>query len=268
MNFTKESNAFKEWVQYNNIPSNAVLLWFVLMTFKHSISCQGKFRLSNLVVQQFTGLSKQGLTDARRKLVDFNLLDYEKGNKGKDPSYQMRSLVHTNDQSEYELHDKLHKSTQSSSLSVGKVDSSSTQSTNPLVQTSKSVHRADSFHDKNVSLYRHRQDKKEELEIVHFYESHIGILSPLARERLLTWQEKFRDEVICAAIEIGAEHGAKKVGYIVKILQEWERNGLKTVGDVLAYRQEKLTHSQKTFYSDKKNGQSSHSIFDELRRGG
>ncbi|WP_197025120.1 hypothetical protein [Paucisalibacillus sp. EB02] len=54
----------------------------------------------------------------------------------------------------------------------------------------------------------------------------------------------------------------------MKIIQEWEQNGLKTVGEVLAYRQEKVTRSQKPFYPRKKNAQGSLSIFDELRRGG
>ncbi|WP_042149684.1 hypothetical protein [Paucisalibacillus sp. EB02] len=51
-------------------------------------------------------------------------------------------------------------------------------------------------------LYRHRQDK-EEVDPVHYYGSQIGPLSPLAKERFLTWRKKFSDEVICAAIELG-----------------------------------------------------------------
>jgi DnaD/phage-associated family protein len=268
MDFTKEANAFKDWVQYNTIPSNAVLLWFVLTTFKHSSGSSGAFHLSNLVVQQFTGLSRQGLSDARSKLVELNLLDYEKGNKGRDPKYQIRSLVSSSDSSVFKSQDQFNDNTNSLPALDNQTESFSNQSGAPLNQSKKTVHSTDSFQDRKASLYRNRQDKTEALTLIHFYESHIGALNLLARERLVAWQEKVSDEVICAAIEVGAEHGAKRIGYIDKILMEWERNGLKTVGEVLTYRQSKLTGRKKAFHVGHKSADAHPSVFDQLRREG
>lgn len=97
MNFVKEINAFKDWLLLNEMPPNAITLWYTLMTIKHMFGWKSRFSAPNPIVQQLSGLSKNGLVQARMKLIENGLIHYQKGKKGNPPVYEMISLIHFSD---------------------------------------------------------------------------------------------------------------------------------------------------------------------------
>lgn len=99
MNYMKELRAFKEWLLVNELPTSAIVLWYTLMGVNNTAGWKSRFNAPNSLIQQLTGLSKQGLINARTKLIESNLIGCEKGKKGKAPVYKMVPLVNAVDQS-------------------------------------------------------------------------------------------------------------------------------------------------------------------------
>ncbi|WP_141554370.1 hypothetical protein [Virgibacillus ndiopensis] len=61
------------------------------MAINNSVGWKRRFNAPNALVEQLTGLSKQGLLDARKTLVKHNLITSEKGKKGKAFTFASRS---------------------------------------------------------------------------------------------------------------------------------------------------------------------------------
>lgn len=105
MNYLKELNAFREWLSINPLPTSAIALWYTLMSINNLARWQQSFNAPTTLVQQLTGLSKQGILDARNRLIKHELIDCQKGRKGQAPIYQMNSLIQANDQIKEHLFD-------------------------------------------------------------------------------------------------------------------------------------------------------------------
>ncbi|UQD52331.1 hypothetical protein C0971_10135 [Bacillus methanolicus] len=106
MNYIKELKAFRDWLLLNDLPTSAIALWHTLMAINNMTGWKERFNAPNSTVEKLTGLSKQGLVDARKKLIENGLIEYEKGKKGKAPTYKMVSLVNSLDQYSYQLDDQ------------------------------------------------------------------------------------------------------------------------------------------------------------------
>lgn len=93
MNYIKELNAFREFLLENELAAGAISLWHALMSINNKTMWKRRFNGPGAVVGQLAGLSKQGVVDARAKLVEYGLIRYDKGCPGKAPVYEMISLV-------------------------------------------------------------------------------------------------------------------------------------------------------------------------------
>lgn len=71
-------------------------------------------------------------------------------------------------------------------------------------------------------------------QIVQRYESVAGMFPRSAIEKLQSWREIFSTEMILLAIDRAAEANKRSWAYINGILTNWQREGVRTVGDVAA----------------------------------
>lgn len=71
-------------------------------------------------------------------------------------------------------------------------------------------------------------------EIIRSFEDNIGGFPPAARDSLLGWREIFTDDLILLAIKKAALSGVRKWNYINGILKAWQKEGVRTLGDVQA----------------------------------
>ncbi len=71
-------------------------------------------------------------------------------------------------------------------------------------------------------------------EIIRSFEDNIGGFPPAARDSLMGWREIFTDDLIMLAIKKAALSGVRKWNYINGILKAWQKEGVRTLGDVQA----------------------------------
>ncbi|MBP2257038.1 DnaD domain-containing protein [Virgibacillus alimentarius] len=234
MNYIKELNAFREWLLTNELSTSAIALWYTLMSINNSARWKKRFNAPNAVVGQLSGLSKQGILDARKKLIEYHLIKCESGRKGKAPIYEFISLVNSADSSSYET--------------IGE-----------STDESLTIHK-----HKQKEIQRRKEERKSE-SILKVYEENIGALSPLACDEFFSWIEVFGEEVVTEAIKITAKHGGRTFSYMEKILKEWKKVHLNNLKDVYAYEAKKETSRNNTIPFRKQGKGSKSSVFDELR---
>lgn len=73
--------------------------------------------------------------------------------------------------------------------------------------------------------------------IVQHYQRAIGDLPRSALEKLQKWRQEYSTEMILLAIDKAAEAGKRSWNYINGILSGWQRDGIRTPGDVAANEQ-------------------------------
>lgn len=71
-------------------------------------------------------------------------------------------------------------------------------------------------------------------EIIRSFEDNIGGFPPAARDSLMGWRAVFTDDLILLAIKKAALSGVRKWNYINGILKAWQKEGVRTLGDVQA----------------------------------
>lgn len=85
--------------------------------------------------------------------------------------------------------------------------------------------------------------------IVQHYQRAIGDFPRSALEKLQKWRQEYSTEMILLAIDKAAEAGKRSWNYINGILSGWQRDGIRTPGDVAAneqHRQEQPRWKQAT----------------------
>ena len=89
MNYIKEMNSFYDWLLYNTLPTGAIALWHALMSINNKAGWVDEFTVANLVLQNLTGLSRQGLDKARNILIQRGLIQYKKGSSNQAGRYKI-----------------------------------------------------------------------------------------------------------------------------------------------------------------------------------
>ncbi|WP_342475352.1 DnaD domain protein [Weizmannia sp. FSL K6-0777] len=214
MNYLKELKAFRDWLLLNDLPTSAIALWHTLMTINNMAGWKERFNAPNSTVEKLTGLSKQGLVDARRKLIENGLIEYEKGKKGKAPIYKIVSLVNSLDQYPYQSGDQSQYQYQYQSS------------------------------DKSCNIPKHKQNNTETKTIppaadrrVNYFDTYMlcfgGQPSAMQIQEInyLIDIKGLTEEVVCIAFKKAAEVGAK-YSYARTILNRWADAGIKTASDV------------------------------------
>jgi len=225
MNYIKELRAFKDWLLLNELPTSAIALWHTLMAINNMTGWKSRFNAPNPVVEKLTGLSKQGLVNARIKLIEAGLIEYEKGKKGKAPTYKMISLVNSVDQSDYQ---------------------SEYQSEYQYEYQSNTQSLTIPKHKQNINETKKEAVANAREDAVVFFEKNFGITSPFIIEQIEAWVNDFdSDEIVIAAMKIALKKGANSFGYCEPILKEWHQKGLRTIDAIRAYEANKQTKSKR-----------------------
>lgn len=192
LNIFKERNAFHQWLLLNEMSTSGIVLWHALMDICNRIGRKSTFNVPNSTLMKLTGLSKQGLMNARNVLVEKQFIRYEKGKKGCAPVYEIISLVHSIDRLQYQL---------------------KAQPLNKSDTDELPIH-------KGKDKEKRRGGKARE-NIISIYEQNIGNLQPLIRRELDNWCEKVGEEIVIEAITITLKKGGRTFSYVEKILKEW-----------------------------------------------
>lgn len=235
MNMWKEMNAFRDWLLLNEMSSSAIVLWYSLFTIWNKAGCQSKFNVPNSILMKLTGLSKQGLINARATLVQKQFIRYEKGKRGCAPIYSLNSLVHSVDSSEYQS------SIQSPTESL------------PLIDDLRERRR------------RGRRIASEKLLVT--YEQNFGSLPPIVMKSLHDWCDVLGEDIVMEAIEFAVKKGGRTFSYLEKILEQWKDAGLKSREDVRQYIK-RPKGKNTVLFQTKEMPKKPETIFDELRREG
>lgn len=109
---------------------------------------------------------------------------------------------------------------------------------NLSVSVSESVSESVSVIPPVGGIYRPAPAVDMELsKIVQHYQQAIGDFPRSALEKLQKWRQDYSTEMILLAIDKAAEAGKRSWNYINGILSGWQRDGLRTPGDVAANEQ-------------------------------
>ena len=77
--------------------------------------------------------------------------------------------------------------------------------------------------------------------IIQHYEGAVGSFPRSAFEKLQKWRKAYSTDMILLAIDKAAEAGKRSWSYIHGILSGWQRDGLRTPGDVAAAEERRTT---------------------------
>ncbi|MEV9640461.1 DnaD domain protein [Mammaliicoccus sciuri] len=235
MNYIKELNAFRDWMLLNDLPTGGIALWHTLMSINNMTGWKERFNAPNTTVEKLTGLSKQGLVDARKRLIENGLIEYEKGSKNKAPIYKMISLVKFIDekldsspyQSEYQSTYPSH----TDDLTIPKHKQNETKR-NEIEQQQPSL----------SALPEESTEKKKPTVVVdedfakltNFYSENIGMLTPAVSDELNAMCDMINPELVLMALKESVLANAKnKINYTHAILKSWKSQNYKTTFDVI-----------------------------------
>ncbi|WP_138416620.1 DnaD domain-containing protein [Aquibacillus sediminis] len=265
MNYLKELHAFKQWIRTHELPTSAIILWHSLMLLHNSSGQKQVFSVPNGEVEILTGLSRQGITDARTILVEKGLIRYQKGRIGKAPVYQMLSLcghsVNPNDNVNSTDKDNIN-----SNDKVKSVDSDHVCSVDQVQSVDMSLSTEPTLLKEREEEERRRRVREQNPIII--YEQNFGVLRPIIRESFLAWCEDLGDEIVIAAIKLAVQKGGMTYSYIEQILKEWANAKLETIEQVRTHELKKKSNKQKSisFYQSKKGDHQG--LFNKLRQEG
>jgi hypothetical protein len=194
LNYLKELKAFKDWLLLNDLNTSAIALWHTLMAINNMAGWKERFNAPNSTVEKLTGLSKQGLVNARIKLIENELIEYEKGKKGKAPIYKVKSLVNSVDQSLYQ--------SDTQSIYQSGCQSDDQQLTIPKQKLNKTKLKDDVVEDARVSPNPFQ-----------FYEQEgFGVLGGYIPQKIVGWCDDLSEGLVLEAMKIVLNRGLRSGG--------------------------------------------------------
>lgn len=225
MNYIKELNAFRDWMLLNDLPTGGIALWHTLMSVNNMTGWKERFNAPNSTVEKLTGLSKQGLVDARKRLIENGLIEYEKGSKNKAPIYKMISLVKFMDdkldsssyQSEYQSTYQSH----TDDLTIPKHKQNETKQNETKEQQPTAPSMADILRDPEFAS------------LVKYYKANIGEPTAAIRDELGALSDMSSPVLVELALkEAILAQAHNKLGYALRVLENWVSRNIKTAEDV------------------------------------
>lgn len=308
MNYIKELNAFKNWLLLNEIPTSAIVLWHTLMTINNATHWKREFNAPNSVVRKLSGLSKQGLLNARGHLIDHGRIHCKKGKRGQAPIYEMVPFGQIVDPSISQSVSQMSARSEDESTSNGpareshvsrtasnpetrdsstcpadsnrdacashSVDPLLDQSTAPLSDQSSDQSRAESW-----PIHKQKQKMKQDSsrmramlsagDPVSLYEKNIGKLRPFTEDLIKAWCIERGEALVTAAIELAVKRGARTFRYVETILKEWASKDIMTLDEMQAFEQEKRANTTRTVsFCERRDDVENTAFFEALRKEG
>lgn len=205
LTFHQDKNFLMDWLNFNSMSTGEIVLWHTLMNIGNKLGQKSVFNVPTSTLMKFTGLSNRGVTDARNKLKTRGFIKFVKGRANQAPVYEMMPI---------------HKTFQNMELPIDE--------TTP---ENMPIH--------NESTERSSKEENKVTALCEMFEANICKATPIIREELIKWLNVFDEKAIEEVIRITTLKGGKTFSYMEKILEEWQRNGLKTLEAIHTYELEK-----------------------------
>lgn len=212
MNYISEIRAFYDWVEYQDVSTNEIVLWHALMSICNKTHWQDSFTVAISTLNLKTRLSRQAIYKARNKLRQLNRIDFKERRGNQSTVYQIIPFVSTTEtQSDTQM------DTQSNTQLYTQMDT------------------------QGLHINKHKQDETKQKEIagtagskfklvMEDYERYINAApSAAVYHDLKSYvDDGIEPELIQQAIYKANDEGVRKISYIKGILNICLANGLKT----------------------------------------
>lgn len=96
MNYIAEINSFYDWLELNQISSNAINLWHALMATANKARWENRFTVAISVLEIKTGLQRRTLERARNELTQKGRIGWKKRSGNQSAEYEIFSLCDKN----------------------------------------------------------------------------------------------------------------------------------------------------------------------------
>lgn len=98
--------------------------------------------------------------------------------------------------------------------------------------------------DKNNVVVVEEQNNSPFKSVVKAYESVFGMINSFMVENLQYWSDDLSPELVVEALKISAKGNASNFKYTESILRSWEKQGVKSLDDVIALERKNETRKQ------------------------
>lgn len=253
LNFHKDKNFLMDWLMLNQMTTGELIVWHTLMNIGNRLGQKSVFNAPTSTLTKYTGLSRQGVTNARKKLIDRGFIKYEKGHQSKAPIYEMIPL-HQAIEPYFSFANPVEL--------TPNLTQELTPTFTPNLTPELTIHKGKRSKEKSSSGSR-----GEMINLFKSYEENMNKLTPMIEEELKAWSNILDVEIVEEAIRESVKRGGRSFSYMETILKHWKRVGLKTLEEVKTYELEKeLEKSNKLipFRKPTIKAQSKDDLFAEL----
>lgn len=204
MTYLDHINSFNQWCESNYLPSLAQLMYFRLLSIFNKAGWCEWVQVDNLRLMALIDVKReQKVIELRNKLIEAELIEYEKGKKGYPNRYKL----------------------------TGKyvVKNVVQNVVNNVVQNVvKNVTKPVAIYRKDIDI-----DKSNKISAINNIFSENGILiTPAVYEDLIFMCDNFEDEWIREALKLACKRNNRNFRYVEGILKSWKNKGYMTIEDI------------------------------------
>ena len=125
MNYISEIRAFYDWVEYQDVSTNEIVLWHALMSICNKTHWQDSFTVAISTLNLKTRLSRQAIYKARNKLRQLNRIDFKERRGNQSTVYQIIPFVsltktQSDTQTDTQSNTQLHTQTDTQGIHINK----------------------------------------------------------------------------------------------------------------------------------------------------
>lgn len=200
MNYLTEIKLFNEWLETEQLPSNAIVLWYALMFTANRCGWRDEFAVSFSVLQSRTKLDRSTVWRMRKVLADRGIISVEERGGNRSALYRLHSferlfasqrIMLTATQSDSNLPEALQNTTLSATVHRLNRDSSEKEKTNKK--------------EKGGSAGEERKSCAKKREMPRLNQAQfLSTLDPAWREPMTVWLEYKRSRRESYRSESGA----------------------------------------------------------------
>ena len=218
ISYINEINAFHSWVQVNELPASAVVLWYSLMHYCNKTGWKKQFNIAISTLETDTKLKRSTIFKARSTLEKFGLISviHRKGRQSAIYSlHPITDIFASIFQTQAETQNDFESTERTQSWTQNEVESTErTQSwTIPRLKTI----------DKTKDAVAPAPKKQE---VAEYYQCNIHPFKNLnERDRLESLIDDYGPDYCRKAIDRAVYRKKRNLQYITGILQRWKQDG-------------------------------------------